>query len=128
VSILSGVGLQDMVHLYNLAEALVFPSIREGFGLPPLEAMACGAPVIARRATSVPEIVADAAVLLDSGDPDEWAAAIDQVRSRPGLRDELVRRGLCRAAWFSWRRCAEETLAVYRSVVQESRRKETGPR
>jgi glycosyltransferase involved in cell wall biosynthesis len=128
VSILGGVGLQDMASLYNLAEALVFPSIREGFGLPPLEAMACGAPVIARRATSVPEIVSDAALLLDSGDPDEWAAAIDQVRSRPELRDELVRRGLCRAASFSWRRCAEETLAVYRSVGQECCRKEAGPR
>jgi glycosyltransferase involved in cell wall biosynthesis len=121
VTVLSGTSVPDMVCLYNLADALVFPSIQEGFGLPPLEAMACGTPVIARRATSVPEIVGDAAVLLDTGDAAAWAAAIDRVRSTPGLRDQLVRRGLDRAASFSWRRCAEETLAVYRAVAEEYR-------
>ena len=93
VTILGAASPEEMVLLYNLADAFVFPSLQEGFGLPPLEAMACGAPVIARRATSVPEIVGDAAMMVDSGDAAAWTTAIDRVRSSPALRDDSRQTG-----------------------------------
>jgi glycosyltransferase involved in cell wall biosynthesis len=123
--VLGRLGTDDVARLYNLADAFVFPSEREGFGLPPLEAMACGAPIIARRATSIPEVVGNAAVLIDSDDPAEWGRAIAHLRASIDLQRGLRSRGLQRAASFSWRRCAEQTLAVYRQAAEDSRR--TGP-
>ncbi len=106
----------DLPALYSGALAFVFPSLYEGFGLPPLEAMACGTPVIASNAASLPEVVGDAALTVNPTDVQALADAIHLVVSRPGLRACLIERGLRRAAQFTWRRCAEETLAVYQTV------------
>ncbi|MCS6845907.1 MAG: glycosyltransferase, partial [Caldilineales bacterium] len=103
--------------LYSGAIAFVYPSLYEGFGLPPLEAMACGSPVICSHAASLPEVVGDAALTFDPTDVEALAQALADVLSNPGLREDLRRRGLRRAAGFSWRRCAQETLAVYREAL-----------
>jgi alpha-1,3-rhamnosyl/mannosyltransferase len=105
---------EDMAPLYSAAAVFVFPSHDEGFGLPLLEAMACGTPVVATRCSSIPEIVADAALLADPGTGHALAASIAQVLSDPQRRADLTRRGYERAQEFSWERCARETLTVYR--------------
>lgn len=102
----------DMPALYSGAVALTFPSLYEGFGLPPLEAMSCGTPVIASTATSVPEVVGYGGILLDPHSPAAWADAVQRVMSDPGLRAELHRKGLERASGFTWERSARETLRV----------------
>lgn len=103
--------------LYNLATVFVMPSLYEGFGLPVLEAMACGTPVIASNTSSLPEVVGDAGLIVDPLDVDGWARAISRVLGDRALRDDLCRRGLRRAAEFSWRKAAEETRAVYERVL-----------
>jgi glycosyltransferase involved in cell wall biosynthesis len=103
--------------LYRGASMLVFPSRGEGFGLPPLEAMACGTPVVAGRAGSIPEVVGDAALLVDPGDPDAIAAAMRRIDGDDGLRARLVADGLARAAALRWPSCAEATLAVYHAAL-----------
>jgi alpha-1,3-rhamnosyl/mannosyltransferase len=95
----------------------VFPSSYEGFGLPPLEAMACGAPVICSDATSLPEVVGDSAVLVPPGDVSALHAALERVLSSPGLREELRERGLARVRRFSWGLAAREVLALYEQSV-----------
>jgi glycosyltransferase involved in cell wall biosynthesis len=97
---------------YNLADAYVYPSFEEGFGLTPLEAMACGCPVVTSRASSLPEVVGDAAVLVDPASEEELSRAIAEVLSSEGLRAELVRKGLERSRRFSWRAGAEEIVAA----------------
>jgi glycosyltransferase involved in cell wall biosynthesis len=106
----------DLPALYSGALAFVFPSLYKGFGLPPLEAMACGTPVVTSNVASLPEVVGDAALTVNPTDVQALADAIHLVASRPGLRAHLVEKGLRRAAQFTWRRCAEETLAVYRAA------------
>jgi len=108
---------QDMPAVYTLAEVLVFPSLYEGFGLPPLEAMACGTPVVTSNATSIPEIVGDAAVLVDPESPAEIAGALEMVLSSSDMRSDLIEKGTARVANFSWRRCAEETRNLYERVL-----------
>lgn len=103
----------DLPALYSGALVFVYPSRYEGFGLPPLEAMACGAAVICSRAGSLPEVVGDAALLIDPDDPGALASAIDRVLADPALRATMSDAGRRRAAMFSWRRAAAETLAVY---------------
>jgi glycosyltransferase involved in cell wall biosynthesis len=110
----------DLPALYSAAEAFVFPSLYEGFGLPPLEAMACGAPVIASNASSLPEVVGSAALLVDPHDSGALAAAIERVLGDQPLRDDLRRRGLARAAQFGWARAAQETLAAYRQAIGQA--------
>jgi glycosyltransferase involved in cell wall biosynthesis len=107
----------DLNALYSGAAAFAFPSLAEGFGLPPLEAMACGAPVVASNLTAVPEVVGDAGLLADPRDPDAFAAALGRVLVDAGLAAELRARGFARAAEFTWERCAERTLAVYKELV-----------
>lgn len=102
---------------YNAADVFVYPSLYEGFGLPPLEAMACGTPVIASRTSSLPEVVGDAGLLLDPDRPDEWAEAFSRLCEDAHLRAELVARGLQQAQRFSWARMAQETVQVYRNVL-----------
>lgn len=102
--------------LYNLAGAFVFPSRYEGFGLPLLEAMACGTPVISSNASSLPEVVGDAGVLVPPDDVPGWAQAVVELMQDAGRRDEFTRRGLERARAFSWQRAAEQTVEVYRKA------------
>lgn len=111
----------DLAILYNLAEVFVFPSERESFGAPPLEALACGVPTIAMNMTSLPEVLADGAILVDGKDPQTWAKAIEQVLVNEGLRKDLISRGRKQAATLTWQRCAQETLDVYCAVEEESR-------
>lgn len=103
--------------LYASAELLAFPSLYEGFGLPPLEAMSFGAPVIVARAASLPEVVGDAGLYFEPGDTDGLGEAIGRVLSEPALRADLAARGRSRAEGFTWARAAELTAQVYRSVV-----------
>ncbi|GAC1385552.1 MAG: glycosyltransferase family 1 protein [Herpetosiphon sp.] len=109
-------GYVDDAHLpalYSGAEAFVFPSLYEGFGFPPLEAMACGTPVITSTASSLPEVVGDAALLIDPYDVGALIAAIEQVVTDPTLRTELRERGLKRVSTFTWAHTAQKTLAAY---------------
>ena len=110
---------ERLVSLLRAADMLVFPSIYEGFGLPPLEAMACGVPVITSRRSSLPEVVGEAALLLeDPLDAEEIAAGVERLLSDGGLRSRLARAGRERAAMFTWERAAEEVAAVYAEVVE----------
>lgn len=104
--------------LYSNARFLVFPSLYEGFGLPLLEAMACGCPVICSDAASLPEVAGDAAYFVDPHDAEGLVEAMDRVNTDRGLRDELIQKGLDRAAQFTWKRTAQETLDVFKRVAQ----------
>jgi len=105
-----------LVKFYNAADLVVFPSFYESFGLPILEAMSCGTPVITSNVYSMPEIAGDAAILVDPHDPDEIANAIYKVLTNDGLRYEMIKKGLERVKEFTWERCARETLKVYEDV------------
>ena len=107
----------DLAAILSLATTLAYPSLYEGFGLPPLEAMACGTPVVAGNRGAIPEVCGDAALLVDPTDEAELAAALAAVLSDEDLRRELARRGLERASGFSWSYSAERTLAVYAEVL-----------
>jgi glycosyltransferase involved in cell wall biosynthesis len=124
VDFLAHVPDADLPALFAACDAFVFPSLYEGFGLPPLEAMACGAPVICSNAASLPEVVGDpstssgqaAALLVNPREVGEIANAIERIITDHALRDALRAQGLARAAKFSWARAARETLAVYERV------------
>ena len=107
----------ELVELYRGAVCLLFPSLWEGYGLPPLEAMATGCPVIATERPTVPEVVGDAGVLVDPTDVEAIAEALRSVAGDEALRSGLRAKGLARAAELTWERTAAETLAVYRDVV-----------
>ena len=109
---------EDVVKLLNLAEVFVFPSLFEGFGIPNLEAMACGCPVITSRAFAIPEIVGNAALLLkDNKDSTELANKILQIIQNKDLRDKLVNKGLERIKSFSWEEGAKTLLDVYQRCL-----------
>lgn len=99
--------------LYGGADVFCYPSKYEGFGLPPLEAMACGCPVLCVRASSLPEVVGDAAVLLPPDNSNDWANALEKLLSQPAVRERWRERGLARAQLFSWEETARKTLKVY---------------
>lgn len=107
----------ELVGLYRAADCFVFPSRYEGFGFPPLEAMACNTPVISSDRTSLPEVVGDAALLVDPDDVDAIERGLAELLSSPELRAELVERGRRRVARFTWSRCAELTVEAYRSAL-----------
>lgn len=111
---------EELVSLYRSAAAVVYPSLYEGFGLPLLEAMASGAPVIAARAASIPEVTGDAAVLLDPHDAGAWADAIEAVLD-PVRATTLRDAGYARAARFTWRRTAQLTMASYLRALGRAR-------
>jgi glycosyltransferase involved in cell wall biosynthesis len=108
---------EDVPGLLSLCEMFVYPSLYEGFGLPVLEAMACGAPVITSNVSSMPEVAGDAALLADPLSPGDLARAIESLARDGDLRRGISRKGLARAAGFSWLRAARETMDVYRSVA-----------
>ncbi|HUT61565.1 MAG TPA: glycosyltransferase family 1 protein [Phycisphaerae bacterium] len=107
----------DLPALYSGADLFIFPSLYEGFGLPPLEAMACGTPVVCSNAASLPEVVGDAAITVDPYDVEALADAMHRVLSDPDLAHDLRRRGLERAAGFTWEQTARKTVEVYREVL-----------
>jgi glycosyltransferase involved in cell wall biosynthesis len=113
VTLFDHVSRDDLISFYNLADAFVFPSLNEGFGIPPLEAMACGAPVICSNSSSLPEVVGDAAICIDPLNVTELADAIIKVLEDGTLRDDMRKKGLSRASQFSWEQMACQTLGVY---------------
>jgi len=110
---------EELSALYSGAAAFAFPSLAEGYGLPVLEAMACGAPVVASDASAVPEAVGGAGLVADARDPEAFAAALARVLGDDGLAEELRQKGLARAAGFSWEETAKRTLAVYEELAPD---------
>jgi glycosyltransferase involved in cell wall biosynthesis len=114
---LGRVDAEGLLNLYNSAACLVHPAFYEGFGLTPLEAMACGTPAIVSKVSSMPEVVGDAALMVDPRNDDEIAVAMWRVLTNSDLREELRTKGLQRARSFSWNKAAEQTMAVYRKAI-----------
>jgi glycosyltransferase involved in cell wall biosynthesis len=110
------VSQEELVDLYRDAAAFCFPSLYEGFGWPPLEAMACGCPVVASSTTAVPEVVGDGGRLCPPDDAAAWVGAIGTILEDPAVARELRERGLARARQFSWQEAARKVLAVYRGL------------
>jgi glycosyltransferase involved in cell wall biosynthesis/2-polyprenyl-3-methyl-5-hydroxy-6-metoxy-1,4-benzoquinol methylase len=127
----SGLGLEERVRfvgyvteadlrvLYSAAKLFVYPALYEGFGLPPLEAMACGAPVITSNTSALPEVVGDAALLIDPHNSEELSHAMQRVLCNDALRLRMRQQSLLRARLFSWERAARETLAIYQEVCPD---------
>ena len=109
----------DKAALLTGADVFAYPSRYEGFGLPVLEAMACGTPVVTTTGGSLPEVAGDAATLIDPGDEDALAAAIAKLATDPPARQDAAARGLARAASFTWKRCAELTATAYTRAILE---------
>ena len=112
---------EDLPAVMSGATLFLYPSLYEGFGLPPLEAMACGTPVVASNTSSLPEVVGDAALTVDPYDVEGLAKAMEQLLNDEELRNEMRTRGLARAKLFSWERTARETLKVYEEVYAKGR-------
>jgi glycosyltransferase involved in cell wall biosynthesis len=109
----------DLPALYNAASVFCMPSLYEGFGLPILEAMACGTPVVCSTAPALVEVAGGAALCVSPHDSEALAEAIGRVVGNPAVAEDLRARGLARAAAFSWQRTAEQTLDVYRGVLSQ---------
>jgi glycosyltransferase involved in cell wall biosynthesis len=106
----------DLVKFYNAADLLVYPSLYEGFGLPPLEAMACGTPVITSNTSSLPEVVGDAGIMVDPVDIDALTESIYQVLNNPNLQEDMQKNGLERSKIFTWEKTAKETWKIYEMI------------
>lgn len=117
VKFLPSISDDEMPLLYNCARVFVFPSLYEGFGLPPLEAMACGVPVVASNAASLPEVLGDAAVMCDPEDAGSFKNAIHKLLTDDSGRGELVAAGMKRASSFSWAETARKTIDVYKECL-----------
>lgn len=109
---------EDMPAIYNGADLFVLPSYYEGFGLPVLEAMACGTPLIASNVTSIPEVVGDAGILVSPTDVEELTRSMAALLKDQELRNTLIKKGLERSKTFSWEKCARETLEVYNELLK----------
>lgn len=128
-SLVTSLGLANRVHflgyvsdemlnaLYKRATLFIYPSLFEGFGLPVLEAMASGCPVITSDRSSLPEVAGEAAILVDPCNVEQVASAVEAICKDPSLADVLVQKGMERAKQFSWKNCAEQTLKVYQTLV-----------
>jgi glycosyltransferase involved in cell wall biosynthesis len=116
IRFLGYVSPSDLPVLYAGADAFCFPSLYEGFGLPVLEAMACGTPVVASNRAAVPEVAGDAAILVDPTDPAAIGRALCRVLTDSALRTDLIAKGRQRAREFTWERTAGETIALLREV------------
>ncbi len=117
----------DLPKLYAASSGVVYVSLYEGFGLPLLEAMACGIPIVASNASSIPEVTQEAALLVDPHDTTAIADAMSRVLSEQDLRQTLIQRGLIRAQHFSWTNTAVQTIEVYKSAIQRFRSAKFGP-
>lgn len=111
--------LEHMPIFYNASKLFVYPSLYEGFGLPPIEAMACGTPIIASNLTSVPEVVKDAGILINPYDIDELAEAMKRVLQDSFLRKDLARKALLKSSEFSWLKTADNTLNAFKSIAKK---------
>ncbi|MGE0058898.1 MAG: glycosyltransferase family 4 protein [Dehalococcoidia bacterium] len=111
---------EDLPALYSAAGVFLFPSLHEGFGLAALEAMACGVPVVTSNTSSLPEVVGDAALMVNPQDPRALADAVARILDDPALAARLREDGPRRAAAFTWEACAEKTIAVYRELLGEA--------
>lgn len=109
---------EDLVKFYNIADLFVYPSLYEGFGLPPLEAMACGCPVITSNSSSLPEVIGDAGLMIDPYNSNDLVDKMYQILTNKSLRTELCNKSLKRAKMFSWEKTARETWKVYEEVLE----------
>jgi glycosyltransferase involved in cell wall biosynthesis len=116
VRILNTISISRLQEMYNLANVFVFPSLAEGFGLPVLEAMACGTPVVTSNTTSLPEVAGDAALLVDPQNTEAVAKAMGRILSDASFASDLSARGLKRAQGYTWQAAAEKTVAVYKKL------------
>ena len=116
VHLIGYVDAAELVALYNLAKIFVFPSLYEGFGIPPLEAMSCGCPVVTSNISSLPEVVGDAALLIDPYSTEEIAGAIGTLLANSELNQDLSRKGLRQATKFSWEKSAKKLLEVFETL------------
>ncbi len=112
---------EDLAALYTGAMTFVFPSLYEGFGLPPLEAMQCGVPVITSNTSSLPEVVGDAGIMLDPKDADGLCGALLSLYEDADLRADMAAKSLLRAGQFSWKRCAEDTVHAYKTALGQAK-------
>lgn len=112
---------EQLAAYYSNAKCFVFPSVCEGFGFPPIEAMSCGCPVITSNVSSLPEVVGEAAIQIDPHDVDGLARAIQKLLTDENLRKKMIQEGFKQAQKFSWERAAQETLQVYQEVEEELR-------
>jgi len=110
----------DLAHYYSSAALLAYPSLYEGFGLPPLEAMACGCPVVTSNTSSLPEVVGKSGIMVNPYDTDSIFQAMRQVLTDNNLRGDMIRKGLKQSKRFSWEKTAEQTLEVYNQVESKS--------
>lgn len=117
IKFLGHIPLEALKALYESASAFAFPSLHEGFGLPPLEAMACGTPVLTSNVSSLPEVVGEAAVTVSPDNVFEIARGLREILLDEGLRKRLVERGYEQVNKFSWERTAREVLETYREAV-----------
>jgi glycosyltransferase involved in cell wall biosynthesis len=109
--------IEHLPHLYNASKLLVYPSFYEGFGLPPVEAMACGTPVITSNVTSIPEVLGDSAIFINPHDDDALCSSIYNVLSNTELSDQLTIKGLVRSSELSWNKTARDTLIAYSKII-----------
>lgn len=117
IRLLDYVADEDLPGLYAGAEVFVLPSLYEGFGFPPLEAMACRTPVVASEGGSLPEVLGDGALIVRGFDAEHWAAEVESVVTDPSRRADLLERGAARARAFAWSRTAQQTWDLYRSLA-----------
>jgi len=118
VCFLGRVSEHELITLYSLADVFAYPSFAEGFGVPPLEAMACGAPVITSNTTALPDVVGDAALLVDPRDPGALAQALNRIIGDTALQEDLRQKGYQRAKQFTWAEAARKQLSVYQRLYE----------